>query len=274
MGNNRQKQRRFKKDNHRRNLPDQSDQLGRDEADGLLLADQASAEEEEEEQRGSSIQLAMWDFSQCDAKRCTGRKLARFGLLKELRIGSGFRGVVLSPTGTQCVSQEDSELIRRSGLAVVDCSWARLDDVPFTKLRCTAPRLLPWLVAANPVNYGRPCELSCVEALAAALIICGEKETGNLLLSKFKWGHAFLSLNRELLKAYSECKKANEMITVQNEWLSQQTSQISDVPTKGKDKHSEPEDTNDGSSSSDDGLPPLQRNMNHLYLEESDEESE
>jgi len=23
----------------------------------------------------------------------------------------------------------------------VDCSWARLDDVPFVKLRCAAPRL-------------------------------------------------------------------------------------------------------------------------------------
>lgn len=46
-----------------------------------------------------------------------------------------------SPTGTQCVSQEDLELIKRRGLAVVDCSWARLEDVPFTKLRCVAPRL-------------------------------------------------------------------------------------------------------------------------------------
>ncbi|CAK9166934.1 unnamed protein product [Ilex paraguariensis] len=130
--------------------------------------------EVEEEHTGPKIELAMW----------------------ELRVGNGFGGIVLSPAGKQCVSKEDYGLISRKGLAVVDCSWARLDDVPFAKLRCAAPRLLPWLVAANPVNYGRPCQLSCVEALSAGLIICGEQETANLLLGKFKWGHAFLSLNR------------------------------------------------------------------------------
>nr|XP_043633357.1 18S rRNA aminocarboxypropyltransferase-like [Erigeron canadensis] len=157
----------------------------------------ADPESEEESPMVSKIQLAMWDFGQCDVKRCTGRKLARFGFLKELKVGNGFGGIALSPVGQQCISKEDSDLITRKGLAVVDCSWARLDDVPFTKLRCPAPRLLPWLVAVNPVNYGRPCELSCVEALSAGLIICGEVENGELLLSKFKWGHAFLSLNRE-----------------------------------------------------------------------------
>ncbi|CAA0839174.1 RNase L inhibitor protein-related [Striga hermonthica] len=286
MGYNKQKQRRFKKDNHRNQSHGQSHQLHRDEDDVSLPTDPAA---EGEEQTGPAIQLAMWDFGQCDAKRCTGRKLARFGLLKEilhfffffqeLRVSSGFGGVVLSPTGTQCVSQEDLELIRRRGLAVVDCSWARLEDVPFTKLRCAAPRLLPWLVAANPVNYGRPCELSCVEALAAALIICGEEETGNLLLSKFKWGHAFLSLNRELLKAYSNCKKGADMIVVQNEWLSQKNSPTSNEVTNERGEQSECRNTDgddeDGSScGSEDGLPPLERNMNHLYLEEEEEEEE
>nr|XP_043631914.1 18S rRNA aminocarboxypropyltransferase [Erigeron canadensis] len=232
----------------------------------------ADPESEEESPMVSKIQLAMWDFGQCDVKRCTGRKLARFGFLKELKVGNGFGGIALSPVGQQCISKEDSDLITRKGLAVVDCSWARLDDVPFTKLRCPAPRLLPWLVAANPVNYGRPCELSCVEALSAGLIICGEVENGELLLSKFKWGHAFLSLNRELLKAYSKCENSVQIIAVQNSWLSEQSSKIPKVLAKeDKVHHSEDEGSEDDS---DDGLPPLERNLNHMTLEESDPESE
>jgi hypothetical protein len=45
--------------------------------------------------------------------------------------GVPFPGVILSPSGTRSVSQEDAELIRTKGLAVVDCSWNKLDEVPF-----------------------------------------------------------------------------------------------------------------------------------------------
>ncbi|XP_078444767.1 RNase L inhibitor protein-like protein isoform X3 [Wolffia australiana] len=184
----------------------------------------------------------------------------------ELRVATGFGGIVLSPVGRLCVSKEDHSFVMSRGLAVVDCSWARLNDVPFVKLRCAAPRLLPWLVAANPINYGRPCELSCVEALSAALIICGEEDTAHVLLGKFKWGHSFLSLNRELLKAYSHCENAAEVISVQNSWLSA-NSAVSRPPPQVND-----EALGIGSDGdSDDGLPPLERNLNRLHLEEDSE---
>ncbi|KAJ0975106.1 hypothetical protein J5N97_017071 [Dioscorea zingiberensis] len=226
--------------------------------------------ESSEEAHVPNIQLAMWDFGHCDVKKCTG-------LCWELRVTSGFGGIALSPVGSQCISKEDHLLIKRKGLAVVDCSWARLNDVPFVKLRCAAPRLLPWLVAANPVNYGRPCELSCVEALSAALIICGEEETANLILGKFKWGHSFLSLNRDLLKAYSNCENGSEIISVQNEWLSSNTKIPKTTPCIDGIDSKQPtrNEASDGADAdSEDGLPPLEQNLNHLTMEDSDQSDE
>lgn len=48
------------------------------------------------------------------------------------------------PNGEQAVSPSDREVVREHGLAVVDCSWAKLGDVPFKKLRAGHDRLCKW----------------------------------------------------------------------------------------------------------------------------------
>ena len=53
--------------------------------------------------------------------------------------------ICYSPMGKKCVSREDQPLIQERGLAVVDCSWAGLKDVPFAHLRCGAARLCKFI---------------------------------------------------------------------------------------------------------------------------------
>ncbi|XP_012253478.1 18S rRNA aminocarboxypropyltransferase [Athalia rosae] len=195
-----------------------------------------------------SFPVAMWDLEHCDPKKCSGRKLARHGLVETLRLGARFSGLVLTPVGKKCVSPVDKEIVEEHGCAVVDCSWARLDDTPFARMRTPYPRLLPFLVAANPINYGKPCQLSCVEAIAATLIITGFPEEAAYYLGKFSWGHAFMELNSELLEKYSLCKDSEEVIMVQNKFLEDarrekfQKSSIPDLPPCETESEEETED--------------------------------
>lgn len=195
----------------------------------------------------------MWDFNHCDPRRCTGRKLCRLGLLRSVRPTNSIPGVVLSPQGTSAVSRADAPLIASAGLGVVDCSWARLDEVPFNRLRSGADRLLPFLIAANPVNYGKPLRLSCAEALAAALYIAGFQEDARYVLGKFVWGHGFFSLNQELLDAYANCENGKQVVDVQNEYIETCEQEVKERKESGYDpfpemssSESEEEEEEDG----------------------------
>ena len=55
------------------------------------------------------------------------------------------QAVSQSPKATQVVSPSDRQYILNAGLAVVECSWARLDDVPFSKIASLHERLRTYL---------------------------------------------------------------------------------------------------------------------------------
>lgn len=147
------------------------------------------------------------------------------------------------------------ECVWSRGRLPLPCPWVRMlssaggnsnpKRAAFEPCRCrgVAPRLLPWLVAANPVNFGRPCKLSCAEALAAALYICGWRDEAIDLMSRFKWGHSFFSTNEELLDRYSQCETAADVIRVQNEWLAQPTGAAARMPAFPDDLDEDEEET-------------------------------
>ncbi|SCU81850.1 LAMI_0B07932g1_1 [Lachancea mirantina] len=165
------------------------------------------------------VKLAMWDFDHCDPKRCSGKKLERVGVIQSLRVGQKFQGVVVSPNGKGVVCPNDREIVEMNGVAVVECSWARLEEVPFNKIGGKNERLLPYLVAANQVNYGRPWRLNCVEAIAACFAIVGRMDLASELLSHFSWGLGFLEVNKELLEVYQQCTDQDSVKEAEAKWL-------------------------------------------------------
>ena len=152
-----------------------------------------------------------------DPDKCTARRLERFDkAILHRKMGQVPYGVVLNPYAEQALSPADAEDALETVVAL-DCSWESAERATFSMPG--EHRALPFLVAANPVNYGRPFRLTTVEAIAAALWILGEPEQAKAVLEPFRWGETFLTLNEEPLRRYADCADSSEVVAVQDDYL-------------------------------------------------------
>jgi len=167
------------------------------------------------------VRIIVYHAKQCDPKKCTALKLKRHNLVSVVhRVRAlPYGAVILNPFSKKAFSPADQKRLERKGLAAIDCSWMHADEVFELSVR-GASRCLPYLIAANPTNYGTPTKLSTVEALSAALYIVGFKENATRLLSIFKWGPHFIELNRELLDDYARAKDSREVVELQKKFMS------------------------------------------------------
>jgi pre-rRNA-processing protein TSR3 len=170
-----------------------------------------------------AVRLVEFLEDQCDPRKCTGRKLMRRGLAVGVAAVRALpRGaVVLDPRAQKALSPSDGPVARRRGLIALDCSWKHVETSYEERglEKVGVARALPFLLAANPVHYGQPMQLSTLEAFAGALFIFGEDGQARELLASYTWGPMFETLNAEPLRAYSRARDSTEVVAAQREFV-------------------------------------------------------
>jgi len=164
------------------------------------------------------IRVFVHDKCQCDPKKCTAKRMVKFGLADNVSLSSIPRGsVILSPFADKALSPADRQYAVKSGITVMDVTWTNIDGFPRPK--GMNERALPFLIASNPVNWGRPMELNSAEAVLASLMILGEREQAEEFRKRFNWGEEFVRINGEMLDEYANAKDSAEVVRIQNEYL-------------------------------------------------------
>jgi pre-rRNA-processing protein TSR3 len=167
---------------------------------------------------------AIW-LAQDDPKKNTAVRLSKRNdlILHERFNRLPRRGIILEPLCGKVLGPEDHPLLLEDGGSLVglDCSWAHIEEsvaqvMERTKLQ---GRMLPLLLAANPVNWGKPGKMTTAEALAASLYLVGREEHARRLLGAFRWGEQFFILNEEPLKAYAAAESSAELVDLQFEFF-------------------------------------------------------
>lgn len=163
------------------------------------------------------ISLIIYRIPQCNPKRCTALKMKRFGLAKVMSRMSGI-GILLNPYAKRILSKDDLEYGKKHGIVCLDCSWENAEKI-FSGTKTERQRRLPFLLAANPVNYAKPFKLTTLEAFATSLYILGFQKDAEKILGIYSWGEGFLKLNKELLDDYEKAKNSEKIMEIEKEFL-------------------------------------------------------
>lgn len=167
------------------------------------------------------IKLFVYHANEDDPKKCTAKKLYKFGFVKlETKINRTPRNaILLNPFSKKSLSPEDKKIALKNGIISVDCSWENAEN-SFNYLdKRNISRALPFIIAANPVNYGKPFKLSTLEAFATALYILNYVETAEKMLNLYKWGPNFLTLNKEPLEDYRKSENSSQVIDLMKKYF-------------------------------------------------------
>ncbi len=115
-------------------------------------------------------------------------------------------------------------------------NWRKMRKIMLVQSSTGISRLtrpVPYLVAANSVNYGRPWRLNCAEALAACFFICGHEDWAHEVLKHFSYGEPFLEINYQLLKRYAACSNEEEIKKSEESWLAKIEREYSESRVAG-----------------------------------------
>jgi len=160
------------------------------------------------------VEIEVYMLRQDDPAKCTAAKLVKFGLAKQVRKTSPST-LVLDPFANDTILKDDRD--SADSITAIDCSW-ELARGEFKKKFSGHPRKLPPLLAGNPVNFAKIGKLTTAESIAAALYIMGFDDMGHAVLDKFKWGHTFFDLNRDLLDDYSRAHSEKEVREITSQY--------------------------------------------------------
>jgi len=160
------------------------------------------------------MQVNVLMYNQDDPKKCTAAKLVKFNLAKKITNISK-NTLTLNPFADHILLNSDKNNIR--SITGIDCSW-NFADQTFVKKFGGISRKLPYLLAGNSVNFSKLGKLTTVEAIAASLYLLGFENQSTELLGKFKWGHTFLDLNKNLLNDYQNATSEREIQNIAKEY--------------------------------------------------------